>query len=170
MTTCDTCNGTRSIPAGGWEPEDEIDNGHVLCPACEPTKAVVLHTGISTEDMPEGDQARYRWIRERIGDDLEPVRLPHAPGVMMLVGEHGKITGLPLNGMATLIVAHGNGVDISRCTTAQEIQATLGDVIVGPAVLIGDVPGNPRTLGLYPEALNWVQGIVHYGYPPKREG
>lgn len=31
---CPECNGSRSIPAGGGEPPEDVDNGYVRCPKC----------------------------------------------------------------------------------------------------------------------------------------
>lgn len=35
--TCQDCSGAGSVPAAGWEPSEDVDNGYVLCPTCKAT-------------------------------------------------------------------------------------------------------------------------------------
>lgn len=176
MSACVTCSDTRRVPAGPDANEDEVmADGKILCPDCESSVAITIRPAVEavqtglTEQMPDSDGDRYDFIRERLnGGYLEAVHLPEAPGVLMLVDEEGKIKNEPLNGLATLIFAYGHGIDISKTRTVAEIAGLLGDIINGPAVLIGEVPHHPRTLGLYPEALAWVQHIIDYGKPPAK--
>lgn len=80
-------------------------------------------------------------LHERIGGWFQVVRAPH--GAYVYLDEEGKLKGLPVNMLATLI--------------AQEVG--LGDWIVGPAVVVGPPDGEGFDTSVPEEFLNYVESL-----------
>lgn len=160
MSTCTDCNDTRSVPAGGGEPEDSVDDGMVRCQTCAPRTMLVLPAGgePSLVDLPAEQTLAGALIRDTVKGWLEAVYLRDA---VLYLNEEGKMAGLPANLAATRLLATTRGFDaarVSRCSIEQ-LLLLLGDLVVGDAVVVGN-DGSPDTVGLNPETLTALQAAI----------
>ena len=61
---CPDCNGIGAVPAGGWEDEDDVDNGLKQCPTCKGEGEVPARTAVRrTANRPGSTQRGARALR-----------------------------------------------------------------------------------------------------------
>lgn len=64
FVVCPDCNGTGAVPAGGWEDEDDVDNGLKQCPTCKGEGEVPARTAVRrTANRPGSTQRGARALR-----------------------------------------------------------------------------------------------------------
>lgn len=104
--------------------------------------AIALETDGTIRTVALDEASEYDELVKLVGGYLEAVTLRN--GHTLWVNEEGKLQGLPYNNTAQAIFDHNFGPGV--------------DLIVGNAVIMGDVDENGDTLGLTEEELAMYVG------------
>ena len=125
-TACWDCSGVRSVPAQGYEPAEDVDNGQVVCPTCQGRG--VLSRPVLDVFIPAGEGPWSIDPGSGIVGTIEPAIVGNDPDVLVVDYEGNRYNAVNIITYADR-VAHAAGRHVTKYPTAARAWVSPGSMI-----------------------------------------